>query len=168
VTAPNRSPNDSELQNSIAAIAKVPESNVVIALDALDECPDSKALVACIKGAQEGSGRKIRIILTSQPLPDIEDLESTELNLQGSLQKSVNVDIEILVETKIKNSTLLSQSSKLIESKLLDAKDRFTILIFLSRHNHVHFICMPPMFCTPFQRRSIHLKDAFLNENTIN
>jgi hypothetical protein len=35
-------------------------------------------------------------------------------------------------------------------------------------YNHVHFICMPPMFCTPFQRRNIHLKDAFLNENTIN
>jgi hypothetical protein len=135
-SSPNRSPCISDLEKAIISIVKESKKDVVIALDALDECPDKTLLMGSpddpeTKGflakVAESSGPRLRILTTSRPLEDVEKLKPKEV----SLQDFINRDVEIFVKGELKGK--LSPYKDAIEEKLLNNEDKcVNSLIFFS------------------------------------
>jgi len=130
---PNRRPYVSDLEKAIISIVKESEKDVIIALDALDECPDKTLLLGSSDQPQmkgflakitENSGPRLRILTTSRPRENMQKLKPKELPLQDFINK----DVEIFVADELKGK--LAPYKEAIEEKLLNNEDKWVNPLF--------------------------------------
>ncbi|KAB8266395.1 hypothetical protein BDV30DRAFT_221984 [Aspergillus minisclerotigenes] len=125
VSRPNQSPEKSDLEKAIASIAKEEGTDVVIAIDGLDECPDVKQLVTALTNIENLSEWNTRMLLVSQPGIDISGLQPLELDLGSERGKgAVRLDVGLYVRGAVGDADNLKEFYTKITSSLLGSKKR--------------------------------------------
>jgi hypothetical protein len=77
-------------------------SEIVVTIDALDECPHTLRLLDAVKEAQEGSSGKIKLFLSSrlhvpvdQVFTDFQDMEIDGSAVAIDLGRYINVEVDL-------------------------------------------------------------------------
>lgn len=103
------------------ALINSQDQEVFIVIDALDECPlsERRELLKVIKELLDGDTRKVHILATSRPEPDI-SARLKELSIAIDIEGLIKNDIVLFVQTELSQNTKLNRWNNDLKSQIVE------------------------------------------------